>query len=302
MSTPGDIARELVATIDANRAPKPGVYKKLPAGDYHNVWKAVSNSLLQQMKKSPAHMRYAMDHEVEPTPAMLIGSAVHCAVLEPDIFPALYFACEGDRRTKAVKEAIAALEAENPGAIILSADDHARCLAIRDAVYANATARTLLTGAGDVELSFAWQHEVLSMGGGSLVLCKGRADRVSWEIAGGTIVDLKTTTDARKGPFERKIFQMGYYNQGALYVDGVRANRLAIKHYSVIAIEKDPPYGVAVYRMKDEVLEAGRIENGDLIAHAAKCMLSGVWPCYSNDITDISLPDWAWRTIEEGTA
>lgn len=299
MSTPNDIARGLVATIEAHRAPKPGIYKRLPAGEYHNVWRAVSNSLLQAMKRSPAHMRHAMDHAEEPTPAMVIGSAVHCAVLEPDIFPGMYFACEGDRRTKAVKEAIAALEAEYPGAVILSTEDYARCLAIRDSVYANATAKALLAGAGDVELSFAWNHQCAS---GSPVLCKGRADRVSWDIAGGTIVDLKTTPDARRGAFERKIFALGYYNQGALYVDGVRAHKLAIKHYSVIAIEKEPPYGVAVYRMKDEVLEAGRIENGELLTKTAKCLKSGLWPGYTNDITDIGLPDWAWRTIEEGTA
>lgn len=291
---PDAIAQSLLDTMEANRVPKPGIYKNLPERVYHGEWRAVSNSALQHMKRSPAHFRYAQDHPAEPTPAMMLGSATHCAILLPDLFPALYLAGpEGDARTKVYKEELAALMESNPGAVILRPDDYAACIAMRDAVHANPTAKALLSGYGDFELSFAWDHADTG------VRCKGRADRVSWDIAGGTIVDLKTTRDARRAAFERSIFAMGYYNQGALYVDGIRAHKHAIKHYSVIAVEKEPPYGVAVYRMKDEVLEAGRIENRDLLDLCVQCEAAQEWPGYPVEITDVGIPEWSWKQIEE---
>lgn len=294
MSTPDAIARELLATMDANRIPKPGIYKGLPERVYHGEWRAVSNSALQHMKRSPAHFRYAQDHPMEPTQAMLIGSATHCAILLPDLFPGLYAELPDlDMRTKAGKEAFMAIREAMPDAGLLKSSDYAACLAMRDAVHKNTAAKALLSGYGDFELSFAWDDKDTG------VRCKGRADRVSWEIAGGTIVDLKTTRDARRAAFERSIFSMGYYNQGALYVDGIRAHKHAIRHYSIIAVEKEPPYGVAVYRMKDEVLEAGRIENRDLLDLYVQCEAAQEWPGYPVEITDVGIPEWSWKQIEE---
>lgn len=294
MSTPNEAARELINTIEASRIPSPGLYRNLPFGEYHH-WGAVSNSQLQRLKRSPAHLRYYLDNPEDPTESMVFGSAVHCAILEPDMFTAFY-ACdvEGDRRTKKYQEAHAALVADRDGAHILAPADYAAALAIRDAANRCASVKALIHGAGDLELSFAWDQPVLD----GDARCKGRADRVSWEIAGGTIVDLKTTRDARKNAFERAIFNFGYYNQGAMYVDGIRAHRLAIKHYTIVAIEKEPPFGICPYRLRDEVLEAGRRENAELLAVYLECLKVDAWPCYDDEITDIGLPDWAWRNIE----
>jgi exodeoxyribonuclease VIII len=277
-------------TVDT---PRPGLYRGVPQEVYH-AWGAISNSALSHLKRSPRHLRQHLDTPVEPTPAMLLGSATHTAILEPDQFDARYMrAPDVDRRTKEGKALIDSIYAAYPGVALLKPDEYDRCIGMRDAVHGCETASNLLHGTGDVELSFVWEHE-------NGVLRKGRADRVSWEIAGGTIVDLKTTKDARRSAFERTIFAMGYYNQGAGYVDGIRAQSLAIKHYTIIAVESEAPYGVCVYRMRDEVIEAGRIENAALLEKYAACLAANEWPGYSDEIMDIGLPVWAWDNIERG--
>ena len=75
------------------------------ATDYHAA-PGASASRLKQLKRSAAHMKYDMDNPQEPTPAMIIGSATHSAILEPDLFVKEWGRLpEGDGRSKAVKVA-----------------------------------------------------------------------------------------------------------------------------------------------------------------------------------------------------
>lgn len=51
--------------------------------------------------KTPAHFKYQQSEQRKPTPAMIIGSAVHCATLEPEAFNERYIvAPKIDKRTK----------------------------------------------------------------------------------------------------------------------------------------------------------------------------------------------------------
>ena len=53
--------------------------------DYFD-YPAASNSLLTQLKRSPAHLMEAIKNPAPPTPAMRLGSAFHVATLEPEKF------------------------------------------------------------------------------------------------------------------------------------------------------------------------------------------------------------------------
>ena len=66
---------------------KPGIYPDLPNEEYHRC-DGVSNSMLSDMARSPAHFQAARRRQREETPAMAIGTAIHCAVLEPERFAA----------------------------------------------------------------------------------------------------------------------------------------------------------------------------------------------------------------------
>src|SRR6185437_6542157 len=75
----------LPSTFNPTRYPSgaiaPGVYPSIEASRYHALVYA-SKTYLSQMLRSPAHAKWAIDNPCEQTPALRIGSAVHCLTLE----------------------------------------------------------------------------------------------------------------------------------------------------------------------------------------------------------------------------
>jgi len=275
----------------------PGVYPDTPMDVYH-TWPAASNSRLSRLLRSPAHLRAYLDEPQADTDALRHGRAIHAAVLEPDDFKAR-FACSPaglDRRTKAGKEEWAALCDEFGEANVLKAAEWDMCLRIRDNVHAHSTAHGMITGPGEVELSMLWTDRA------SGVLCKARWDRHSPELAGGAIVDLKTTKDASPRAFERAIVNFGYHRQAAFYLRGAKARHLPARHFSIIAVEKTPPYAVAVYRITEGVVDAAAEQIDALLKLYAECLDRGEWPGYPDEVRDISIPAWAWGVMDEETA
>jgi len=271
--------------------PAPGLYPDVPAEVYHR-WPAASQTVLKIMRdRSPAHARQYMLTPPEPTPAMVLGQAIHMAVLQPDLFRQCYVRRpELDLRTKAGREALEALQKEHPSATILTPEQYDTCLAIRDAVYAHPIAKKLL--GGESERSVVWRDKETG------VLCKGRFDHLNLRL--GTITDLKTTEDASPRSFQRSIWSYGYHMQGGFYMDASEAHDLGIEFYTIIAIEKQPPYAVAVYQLSPEAIQAGRQELRPLLRQWAECERTGYWPAYPLEAVEISLPDWAWRQLEQG--
>ena len=274
--------------------PPPGVYPGIPPVVYHQ-WEAASNSALNHLIRSPAHMQAYIKEPMVDTPALLLGRAVHAAVLEPDRFGSEYGMMPAGlkRTTKEGKETWNELVETLGEGNVLSADDYGICVRTRERVHAKTTAHALITGTGDVELSLVWEDEETG------VLCKARWDRHSPEIAGGAIVDLKTTKDASPREFTRAIYNFGYHRQAAMYLMGAKALSLPVRHYSIIAVEKVPPFGVAVYRITEGTVDASEDQVKALLRRYAECKEKDEFPDYPDEVRDISVPDWAWRIMEE---
>lgn len=72
---------------------KPGVYLDLSNAEYHGG-EGINKGLLDVVDRSPMHARalldFANDNDREPTAAMVIGTALHTLVLEPEKFAELY--------------------------------------------------------------------------------------------------------------------------------------------------------------------------------------------------------------------
>jgi hypothetical protein len=245
------------------------------------------------MKRSPLHALHMLTQPAEdPTDAMQLGTAVHAAILQPGYFAETYLALpDVNKRTNVGKAALSTFMSANPGKHFLSEADLARCLAMREAALACHTVQRILEGTGDFELSGVWKD---STG----LTCKLRADRVSYDFAGGTIIDIKTCGDASLGAFQRHLYDMGYHNQGAHYLAGMHALGRQVRHYSIIAIESKAPHGINVFRLQDEAITAAAKENRRLIIRIAECMKTGTWPGYSEGIVDIGLPRYAWEQLE----
>lgn len=71
----------------------------------YNEIPAVRRSALWEIRKSPMHYKYAVEHPEEPTEALRFGIAAHKFILEPEtFFDEFVTVPKIDRRTKAGKE------------------------------------------------------------------------------------------------------------------------------------------------------------------------------------------------------
>jgi len=250
---------------------------------------AVSKSDLDLIARSPAHWKYAIPEE---TPAMRIGSAVHCVVLEPESFAARYVSAPDiDRRTKAGKEAFAEFETEHAGKIVLSVEDSVLCQRIAESVRAHPRAAALLS-AGQPEVSAFWNDPEFN------VRCRARYD---WLTPDGLALDLKTTQDASASAFAKSCAAFRYHVQSAWYQDGyLQATGELPLGFVFIAVEKAPPCAVALYELDGDAVDYGRaLARRDLARYVTARELD-VWPAYPETVQPLSLPRWALNAaIEE---
>lgn len=262
---------------------KPGIHRGITFAEY-GAWKAASYSALKTLRDgNPAKLRWKLDHPSEPTPQMILGSAVHCFVLEPKEFEKRYAMGPADARTKEGKMRLEELRAAKPGAAIFRPADWETVVGVTLAIKSHARANLLLDG--ETECSVAWDQDG--------IMCKARFDAVSVDTK--SIVDLKTTRDASPEVFGRSIWGLGYHIQAAHYLRGAEAVGLGMQHYVLLAVETEPPYCIAMYRLQDSAVEAGAIELDRLLGMYSECQNTNFWPGYAPEAQDINIPDWALR-------
>jgi hypothetical protein len=271
---------------------------RLENAEYHRH-AAVSKSHLDQVARSPLHYwaRYVDPKRVqpEPTPAMLLGTAVHTHILELRDWDLRYIAApEGlDRRTKAGKEAWAAFEAEAAGRTVITRDDAELVMAMGRAVFGHPAAAMLLALPGAAETTWMWHDKPTGL------QCKCRPDWLTTD--GSLIVDLKTTEDASPAGFRKSIANWRYHCQASWYLDGIgQATGRRPEQFIFLCVEKKAPHAVAVYAADAEMIEAGAKQARMDLDKLAECKASNSWPGYSNQIETISLPAWM-RPKADGT-
>lgn len=257
----------------------------------HRAEQRISASQVARIARSPGALRWDLDHPREPTPAMRLGTAIHCAVLQPQEWDARYIVRpEGlDGRTKEGK----AWAAECGDRVIVSADDYSTISAVADSVHSHPmVAEWLAHHRTRIEQSVEWD---LALDDGTTYPLKGRLD--AW-AAGAFVVDIKTAADITPRGVERSAWDYGYYIQIALYADAARdADGLDRQPPAVIcAVETSPPYGVEVYELAPEYLDQGLREARRLLAIWRECERTGVYPRDSRgERTFLTLypPRWA---------
>lgn len=257
----------------------------LSNSDYH-AHPAISKSHLDKVAKSPAHYweHYLSPDRVpqEPTPAMILGTALHTAVLEPQLWDQQFAVPPQafDRRTKVGKELAQAFEAEAEGKTVLTPDDADRIRRMADAVHRHPASSFLLELPGIREASYFWPDFDTGLE------CKCRPDWHSKDHR--IIVDVKTTEDASPRGFAKSVANFRYHVQAFWY----QRPFPEAEQFLFIAVEKSPPYLVAVYAATPAMVAAGgRAADRDLRQIAA-CRESGVWPGYSDEIQPLDLPTW----------
>lgn len=264
--------------------------KTLTNADYH-AGEGVSKSDLDKISRSPAHYRAAKDAPPDPpTPEMVLGSLFHTLTLEPIEFGDEYaIAPNVDKRTKAGKEAWAAFEIEAGGKTIITEAQYETAKKMAAAILSHPTAGPLVKGDGDTEFSIFWNPAVTPD-----LLSKCRPDFIKRSDGRYSVIDLKSTKDARPFAFQRSAWNFRYHVQAAYYWDGCTNEfSMAPESFIFIACEKEPPYAVVVYEASIEMLNAGREEYYHDLQVYQECLRTGVWPGYPVETVLLMPPRWA---------
>jgi len=253
-------------------------YKSIPA---------ISKSGLDLINRSPAHFRQDQLYPEPPTPAMAFGAMAHKFLLEPNNFGAEYAVLPDgiDRRTKDGREAWVEWESNNAGKSPVTLETMCELEAMSRSLDSYIRASLALAG-GHAEQSFFWQ----TASEHGLLDCKARIDYVRDQV----LVDFKTTTDARSEAFSRACWNLRYHVQAAFYTDSFHAvTGEKADGFLFVAMEKSPPYAVAVYQADETMIEQGRAEYLRNLETYAECLNKDKWPAYPDVVQGILLPVWA---------
>jgi len=187
-------------------------------------------------------------------------------------------------------------EARENGNTPILAKDHAVVKAMAEQIRLHPIASELLNpDKGKPEQTLIW-HDLI-----------WRRSRLDWlpELpeSGRLIVpDYKTCADASASGFTRSAASYGYMMQAAWYLDGVRTLLGADDAAFVfIAQEKEAPYVVNVVEMTADFLAIGDWRNEVAVERYMRCMETGIWPGYSDEVQRISAPRWLEIEHEQQT-
>ena len=267
-----------------------GVTYNCPEADY-NAIEAVRKSDLDLIAKSPAHYHEArlIDRPPEDTKAMLFGRLFHTFVLEPDEVGNRFFVLpEGlDRRTKAGKEEYKAIMEEHGDKDIVSSEDMDIATRMGAEVRENRIFKRLIKGAV-IESAFTSADEDTGL------IRKAKPD--IFNPKDSVIADLKSTASATVHDFSSSSFKFRYHVQDAYYSDIVSdVTHNPINAFVFIAVEKTPPYSVAIYCLDSMAVELGHQQWKRDIKRLKMCMDTDMWPGYEPYIQPLSLPRYAYQ-------
>jgi len=266
-----------------------GIYSDISNKDYHEI-EAISASGMKLLRRTPAHYKCSLHEE---TPALKTGSALHCAVLEPERFSLEYIeAPDIDKRTKEGKKAFAELEAS--GKIALTKEEYTNVTGMAKSIHSHEIAGQLVIG-GRAEHSIFWDKNILLNGGAEVAVpCKARPDFIKESDGCYHIIDIKTAEDARPYAFTRAAYDYGYHIQAAHYFNGCTSILdMPVGEFAFIVVEKKPPYAVVVYVANQDFMNVGQSQCSQLISLYAKCSAEDKWPAYTDEIIELGVPAWA---------
>lgn len=260
--------------------------------EYHQG-PGLSVSGAKRILTSPYHFHeLAKPHDAPPkapTPAMVNGTLVHCAILEPSEFERRYLiAPDVDKRTKEWKEFAAFARNVNAEPITQVQRDAAMRQA--DALRALPAVAELLAD-GVAEQSVYWRDHAH----GLLLKCRPDWQSPVGHGRGLVLLDVKTAADASPEGFASACAKFGYFMQDPWYCEGVQTALGIEVHGMVFAVvESEFPHACAAYMLSDEARALGRERIALARLTYRDCMASNEWPGYPSQIQVIDLPRWAY--------
>ena len=207
--------------------------------DYHSTPGISASGLKAIYKKSVYHF---LNQKPFESSAMALGTAVHCAMLEPEMYyKEFHVMPKIDRRTKAGKEQFTMEQEKAENKQLVAFDDHQKITSILNNFRNHDLAQKYCKG--EIELSHYLEHEGVKV--------RVRPDCLN--RVENFISDVKTCQDNSPTAFKRDVYKYAYHLQAAFYCD-----MLGVENFKFIAVETNYPYSVEVYTLSDDMIEQGR--------------------------------------------
>jgi hypothetical protein len=261
-------------------------FMDMTAEQYHAAT-GLSASGMQELRRSPAHYQAWLTQARKQSKEMKLGEWIHVAVLEPERW-AETFVCAPeieDRRTKEGKAKWQDFCAAHFGKTVLDAEDYAIVQGAAVSVMKHPLASELLKG-GRAEQSMFWTDPDTG------TPQKARLDYIQ---GNDMLIDLKSCEDASFDAFQRSIVNYGRHHQSFHYLDGYhKVTGVFTNLFVHVAVEKKPPFAVAVYLLDDATLERAMQDVKALRLLYKDCLEKNEWPAYPATIQPMNLPHWAF--------
>lgn len=245
----------------------------------------ISCSDLKAIGQDPARWRWDAENPKDPTDAMILGSAVHGYVLEPDNPSNGIVETEHDSWRTADAKAIKT-QALAAGGYPLRAQDVAVAKVMATSLRANPRVARIMSS-GTAEVSFFGLEGFTPM--------RGRLDWINPDAR--TILDVKIAESVNPHDFARVAYDKGYHLSAAHYLDYVAAHygdapeawtfvwAIVGKHAPFEAIDAEP---------SPMMLDLGRLQKSRSLWRYQHCMESGHWG-FGRQTQVIEAPGWALR-------
>lgn len=261
--------------------------------DYRRA-SGVNQSSLKKILESPAHYQAAIKNRLIPTPAMEMGTAVHCLTLDgPEAFEAQYIlkpdgiklnTKEGKEWKAAAgrKKVLASGGKDDPWGAVHGMDESLRRLAYFDPSQKDYIKHN--------EVSVYWEWFGVE--------CKARLDRVMVEE--GIVLDLKSTDTVDPELFQKKVVGLGYDFQAAYYAKAAEVAFGKPFRFIFVAVERKAPYTVDLFEVTPDMMEESTRKCHLALKAYAECEKSGEWPNREARIHSLDYPGW-YKRLESDT-
>jgi exodeoxyribonuclease VIII len=261
--------------------------------EYHGYREAISKSRLANMSVCPAYFKWCEDNPQDPSEDMVLGSAFHKIVLEPETFDKEFMIMPHfDRRTKEGRLGYENLmnKVQGNAITLITKEQYDTICGMRDSIMSNPYARKLING--NIEQSMYFTDDLTK------VECKCRPD-VWRKVADRVVItDLKSAKSVMPNDFMRDCVKYHYDLQTAMYRDGA-SKVLGVPKDNIdfvfIAVEKKPPYLLNIMQADTYVIQKGEADFREYIGTYAECKRTSNWYGLNGAngiINTLSLPDY----------
>lgn len=267
--------------------------------EYHGYTEAISKSRLALFSVCPAYFKWAEDNPTEPTEDLIVGSAFHKLVLEPDDFDKEYAVLPMgvDRRTKAGREVYDAFIQEAGERQIITQEQFDIISAMRDSVFSNKYSAALLKG----------EHEKSMYAVDDLTqeCIKTRPD--CYRMVGDRLIitDLKSCRSAITEDFSKAVVSYFYDLQAFMYCNNAsKVFNIPMENidFVFLAVQKSEPHLVNILQADAYIMQRGEALFRRFIGEYHQCKESGVFWGLNGEheiINNLSLPPWMLKEISE---